>query len=172
MPKHKITTPELELKVRAEFNISGNIIAPNIYWGWDLLYEADIVVITKSHYAYEIELKVSKADLKADSKKRHGHNDYHNRFKYLYFAMPEEIYEAELVPERAGVLLLVSKTDYNGNDTTYLRTERWPTKNKDSRKVTDKEYLKLLELCHHRVWMLKRHLCKKMLEINKLKERT
>ena len=122
-----------------------------------LHYEADLVVVTRARCAYEVELKVSKADLKADAKKRHIHNG--SIFKGLWFAMPENIYEPELVPDRAGVLLVYDYKYFNYGTQqeeiapNRVRVERKPkTKNV---KLTEKQYIKLLELMAMRVWKLK-----------------
>ena len=45
------------------FNYRANLIVPNISWGLGL-HECDLLVLTSSGYATEIEIKVSKADLK------------------------------------------------------------------------------------------------------------
>ena len=80
-------TCELEYAVAEYFGVRTLLMIPNVFWGFGLNYEADLVVVTASRYAYEIELKVSKSDLKADAKKKHNHDGRH--FKRLYFAMSE-----------------------------------------------------------------------------------
>ena len=88
------------------FNYRTHLIVPNVSWGLDLNYEADIVVLTKAGYATEIEIKTSLPDLKKDREKKHNHNS--NKFKYLYFCFPEKLLEKglEFVPERAGIIIV------------------------------------------------------------------
>jgi len=144
-------TPELEIIIAEHFGIRQNLIVPNVFWGWGLNYEADLVVVTRSRCAYEVELKVSKSDLKADARKKHHHDGA--MFKGLWFAMPENIYEQDLVPERAGVLLVKK-----AGTIKYVHVERKPKLNKT--KISEKEYLKLLELAAMRVWTQKKALLK------------
>ena len=99
----KIKTPELELLVAEHFGIRQNLIIPNLSWGIGLNYEADLTVVTRARCCYEIELKVSKADLVAESKKKA--TVHQGRiFKRFYYAMPEYIYNPELIPNNnAGI---------------------------------------------------------------------
>jgi hypothetical protein len=95
---------EIEIAVANLFGIRRSLIVPNVSWGLTgLYYEADIVVITKSGYAKEIEIKVSKADLLKDQKKKHKHDCKH--FRELYFAIPGKLLKhKDLIPERAGII--------------------------------------------------------------------
>ena len=64
------TAAEIEVVVAQYFDPRRNVIVPNVWWGWGLRHECDLVVMTKTGYAYEVEIKVSRSDLKADLKKR------------------------------------------------------------------------------------------------------
>ena len=158
-------TVELEILIAEHFGVRTHLIIPNVYWGFGLNYEADLVIVTRSKYAYEVELKVSKSDLKADKNK---HPRAHNGecFKRLYYAMPRKIYEPELVPERAGVLLVEWREKFtNWHERVYpahweASLERKPQQT-PAKKLTDSQYLKLLELQAMRVWSLKKKLVKK-----------
>lgn len=46
-------------------------IVPNVYWGWNLRHEADLICVNSNMYVTEVEIKVTAADLKADFKKGH-----------------------------------------------------------------------------------------------------
>ena len=143
-------TDELEYELAEWFGVRTHLIVPNVFWGFGLPYEADMVVVTRARYAWEVEIKVSRADLKADKRKRHQHSG--TQFKRLYFAMPEDIYDPGLVPDRAGVILARREYGVIG-----FRLERAP-KERKVEPLTDSEYRKLLELCAMRVWTLKRNL--------------
>lgn len=86
----KLSVDEIELAIRNSgmFNKRQDIFVPNISWGL-LNHEADLVVITKSGYLSEIEIKRSWSDFLADFKKGHGHKD--ERVYKLYYAVPESI---------------------------------------------------------------------------------
>lgn len=53
-------------------------------------YEADFLYITKSKYLYEVEIKLSINDFRADQKKTLYHN--FPDVKGFYYCMPEELY--------------------------------------------------------------------------------
>ena len=103
-----------------------NIIIPNASWGLGV-HECDLLAISVAGYATEIEIKISRADLRADVKKHHDHKS--QKIKFLYFAVPSElardvlldtnIYEKPahgwhgaqqrgLLPPQAGVLIVAS----------------------------------------------------------------
>lgn len=44
------------------------ITIPNVSWSW-LLWEADLISITKSNYMYEYEIKISRSDFEKDFRK-------------------------------------------------------------------------------------------------------
>lgn len=101
-----MTTLEMEVALIQHLNIRQNLIVPNIYWGMGLNYECDLVKLTSSGYATEIEIKVSKSDLLKDKEKRHSHNSH--LFKYLYFAVPKELKDLALdnIPEKSGLYVV------------------------------------------------------------------
>jgi len=139
---------EIECALVRHLNTRINFIVPNVYWGLGLNYEADLVVVKPSGYAYEIEIKTSKADLKADKKKKFNAH-YSNKFKFLYFAVPENLTNdaLELIPERSGLFSIKS----NGM-VSLIKT---PKINKNARKLTEKEIIKLGSLSNMRMWNLK-----------------
>ena len=140
------TTKEIELALALFFDKRKNIVVPNVSWGI-FKYELDLCVLdSKSFYAKEIEIKISKSDLKADSKKKHCHDN--NMIKYLYFAMPEKMKNCdEFVPENAGILLVTEK----GRVLVY----RKPKVNKDAKKWEYKDAYKLARLGVMRFWNLR-----------------
>ena len=57
---------EIEIAIAKHFNTRVNLIVPNIYWGLGFDYELDLIIVTQSHYAWEVEIKTSISDLKAE----------------------------------------------------------------------------------------------------------
>lgn len=53
-------------------------------------YEADFLYITKSDYLYEVEIKISIADFRADQKKKFYHD--HPLVRGFYYCFPWELY--------------------------------------------------------------------------------
>ena len=140
------TTKEIELALALFFDKRKNIIVPNVSWGI-FKYELDLCVLdSKSFYAKEIEIKISKSDLKADAKKRHHHDN--NMIKYLYFAMPKKMKDCEeFVPENAGILLITEKGE--------VLIHRKPETNINAKKWEYKEAYKLARLGVMRFWNLR-----------------
>jgi len=102
----KITTLEMECVLARNFDRRTNLIVPNVSWGM-FHYELDLVVLTPSGYATEIEIKVSKSDLKKDKEKFHNHEN--DMIKTLYFAIPEYIdsdFALTQIPYHAGLLVV------------------------------------------------------------------
>jgi len=99
-------TVDLEIAVAKHFRYLQNIIVPNVMWGFfNYGSESDLLVLTTSGYLYEVELKISLADLKNDFKKKRAHQNEHLRG--LFYAMPEKMYEKALtlIPYTDGILL-------------------------------------------------------------------
>jgi hypothetical protein len=146
---------EIEVLMARYLGTSVTIVVPNVYYGLHI-HETDLLVLTPSGYAWEIEIKTSLADLKADKKKAHGH--YSNKIKRLYFAVPEDLKDKALehIPERAGLFIihLNSTRKYP----KYVSLVKAPQINTGARKLTEKEIKKLYELATMRLWSLKEHL--------------
>jgi hypothetical protein len=101
----------------------------------------------------EIEIKVSKGDLKRDLKKQHEH--YDPRICCLYFAGPIELEEAffEYVPKEAGIItVFTNKAPTYGPYQCTIR--RRAKRQKNYRAFTDEEITMLLRLGNMRYWSL------------------
>lgn len=140
------TCPEIELVVAKYLNPRQNIIVPNVWWGLGINHECDLFVLTKTGYAYEIEIKVSKSDIMADLKKRFGHKS--NKIRKLYFAIPEKLQPSiDLIPERAGILVVNQKG-------TVLKL-REAKINNEANPLSHEDQLHLAHLGAQRIWKLK-----------------
>lgn len=155
MAKHALSNLQMEVALAKYFNVRKYIIVPNASWGLDL-HECDLLILMKkSFYATEIEIKRSKADLENDLKKRHGHHS--NKIKNLYFAIPAELQEhIGLIPDRAGVVLIHSKP----GRVTKCQIVRRAKANTNARPFTREEVNKMLEIGIMRIWKLKEKLSK------------
>jgi len=130
---------------RSPFHFVTYIVVPNLSHGM-FNYEIDLLALSKSNWAHEIEIKISKSDLIADKKKQHGHHDSQNRIRCLWFAGPEKLEQAfiEHAPERAGIIIITPRG--------YCLTIRKPKIQTNSRKFTDEERMKLMRLAYMRFW--------------------
>lgn len=143
---------DVEIAVANLFDFRRHLIVPNVGRGMDL-HECDILVVRKSGYAIEVEIKVSKSDLKKDQEKRHGHES--NKIKELYFAVPEKLLSDayQYVPSHAGIIAV--------NDTPqgrYASFERVAAINKNARPMTEREMQNVARLGTMRIWGLKKKL--------------
>ena len=153
----KITTPEMECALAGWFDYRQNLIVPCVYWGVGYYtHECDLLIVSRAGYVTEVEIKISRSDLRADAKKAHGHQN--QRIKYLYFAVPEKLEAAalEFAPERAGIITV---RDYApGQWSPLCKRIRAPTCIKHAPKMTDAERYKVARLGALRIWNLKRDL--------------
>ena len=139
----------MEIALANYFNYRANIVVTNISWGMGL-HECDLLVLSKAGYLTEIEIKVSKSDLKNDVLKKHEHKNH--KIKSLYFAFPDGHPDwVEYVPERAGIIEVYSVNK--------CRTFRAPIFN-FTIPVSQQERENMLRLAYMRTWTLKRKLFK------------
>lgn len=151
----KWTAGEIELAVAEHFGFKTNIIVPNVSYGMFRSHEADLVVLKASGWADEIEIKVSRSDIKADARKNYGRGHVRaNIIRCLWFALPEHLADEPSLPAFAGILA-VSRNSYGS---VRINAVRAPEVNKAARKMSTEERLQLSRLACFRVWSLKRHL--------------
>lgn len=154
---------EVELAVVNYFGARQNLIVPNVSFGFGLHYEADLIVVSKTGYAKEIEIKVSRADLIKDKQKKHNHNGY--KIKELYFAIPEKLTkDIEHIPERAGIFIC-KKIEYGNPERAgikmfYKAELLRPAVKNDCGPLTLKDRYTLARLGTLRIWNLKRKILK------------
>lgn len=82
-------------------------------------WESDYLAITKSLYAYEIEVKISINDYRNDFKKKAKHRVLYDMFNntrrskekdcpnYFYYACPENMIEPDNTPPYAGLIYII-----------------------------------------------------------------
>ena len=141
------TTYEIEMAITRHIGTKDNVIIPNLSFGL-FPYELDLCILNRNLYASEVEIKISKSDLKADAKKNHHHDRNGNYIKYLWFAMPEKMNCClDLVPDRAGIYLVDSKG--------HVRIARKPKQNKLVKRWDYKMAFRLARLGTIRLWAVK-----------------
>jgi len=167
----KLTAQDIEIAVAKYFNYRTNLIVPNVWWGWQLQHEADLIVLRPSGYCDEVEIKVTVADIRADAKKPIGHWD-DNRIARVWFAVPHILENSPDIPAAAGILSVMRGTQrpdtegrwvwspWREGDTTwhdYVTVKRAARlRTKESRTVLSaQQRLKLAELGAMRIWDLK-----------------
>jgi hypothetical protein len=142
---------EIEIAVSKFFNYRQNIIVPNISWGLGI-HECDLLILTKTGYVWEVEIKVCKYDLKNDRKKSHNH--YSEKIKRLYFAIPYDlINEIKYIPDRAGIVIVKRDTVFGVRRCEVIR---YPKDNINAIKLNIDDRMKIAHLGTMRIWGLKR----------------
>lgn len=122
---------------------------PNVSYGF-LNHEADLLVMNENRRLYEVEIKISLSDLRADFKKRHGHND--KRISRLFYAIPEPLLSRakELIPDECGIIEVYA-IERPHAFLIHARRVRQAKKLRDY-KLNDAEVCKLLRLGNMRYW--------------------
>ena len=121
-------------------------------------HECDVLVIQKTNYATEIELKATLSDLKADKKKRHEHKSPFIR--QLYFGLHDSISleDAEKhVPEHAGIIYFHEfdgSTSYRRKGGYYCRIFRKPKPNRYAKPLEQDKINYLLKIMYYRYYNL------------------
>ena len=106
-----MTTPEIEIALAGSrsgvFSASRYVVLPRARWGlerWGIRHECDLLALSRSGMLHEIEIKISRADLRADAEKRHQHTS--SAISRLWYAVPLEMeaYALEQIPAAAGLV--------------------------------------------------------------------
>lgn len=132
-----------------------DLMATNISWGL-LSHEADFIIMNRSGYLTEVEIKRSWEDFKADFKKKHTHDD--ERIRYFYYCVPESIVDkvkgflTEKFPDNLDRPALLYFTEDGG-----IGIERFGCAYRGGRKLFLEEQLKLAKLAAMRFWKLLEH---------------
>lgn len=160
---------DIEIAVMKQFDIRQHLIVPSVSNQMMIVpFETDMLVLTKSNYAYGFEIKTSKSDLKADFKKpqhtrfneikngKTGLERFYRKFKYFSYAVPEQLKECalELIPDFCG-LWVYKKQEYPILPKFYQARE--PKKLFDY-KWSEKQRYELARLGTMRIYALKKAL--------------
>jgi hypothetical protein len=160
----------MEIAIAEYFNYRRNLIVPN--FEAMRFHECDLLIITPNNYAYEIEIKISLSDLKADIKKWHKHNDNENRIKKLYFAIPDYLLryaydvkteinlsdfkykenDIKYIPEYAGIII-VKKLE---NDNCYYCERIREAKNRSKYRFNTEEKFEIARFGTMKIWRWKK----------------
>lgn len=155
---------DIEIAMMKQMGVRKNIIVPNVSWGiqgkdFKPLHECDLLSLSLSGYATEIEIKTSKADLLKDKEKEHKHKHDHILIKNLYFAVPDSLKEIALkeIPESAGLYVLTK----NKRGKIKVEKAKEAVARRDALKWDDKQQKKLMHLGVMRLLSLKEKINKK-----------
>jgi hypothetical protein len=146
------------------------LMVDNCYWTGD---ECDILGVTDDLRLIDIEVKISRADLKKDAEKdkwwqrpawrakmdgaQPVPREWPRRVWKHYYAMPEQIWKPELAEAlpspRSGILLLaVRQQTPTSVPAVYVRCERRATPNRDAEKISAANVMDIARLGNLRMW--------------------
>lgn len=143
-------------------------------------HECDVLAVTKDLRIIDVEVKISRSDLKADAKKdkwwhrvvtgketvTHSWGSYerdvfgrepvtHPRKVWKhYYALPKEIWKPDLLdclPSKASGVLLLHEPRYPGGIIT-VSCERRATTAKDATRLTPEQVMDIARLANLRMW--------------------
>lgn len=160
----------IQIALKNEYDTSSIVMVPNIFL-WSP-FESDFVRVTKSGYAIEYEIKLSRADFKADFKKSrlkyegfvNRKAQYSSKSKHdlllegfgpteFYYVFPAGLMDISEVPEWAGIIEVTElKSDLyrNGVRTTVLCTRKAKRLNKTP--IEDSKIKEIYVSCYYRYW--------------------
>ena len=138
------------------------LIVPNCYWTGS---ETDLLVIDKSLRIIDVEIKISRADLKADAKKDKwwksrpwsrkatGPRQWPDKVWKHYYVMPEEIWEPKLleaINPCSGVITIAQDERYNGGCRVDVKRAAKPCK--EAKAISPADAIDLARLTSLRLW--------------------
>lgn len=151
---------QIEVALAQYFGERANVIVPKVSWGL-LNYEADLLIMNKSCYLTEIEIKRSWADFLADFRKKHTHDD--SKVSWHYYAVPKSILDkcraklAEVYPDKKWGLICYEYDNYGEcrPDMVYLPSDA--TRHRSEKKLSIEEQFQLARLGAMRIWSIKKN---------------
>jgi hypothetical protein len=148
------------------------LLVPNCSWPGA---ECDLLAVTENLRIIDVEIKISRADLRADAAKdkwfhhwdwkidgpypRNGEplnrrkREFPRRVWKHYYCLPKEIWKPELMQEIqpvSGVLLINESQQYPG--TLYIKVERMAKPNRDAEKIDAEDAIDIARLASLRMW--------------------
>lgn len=126
-------------------------------------HECDVLAVTNDLRVIDVEVKISRADLRADAAKDkwwHGwvdrrHRDWPPKVWKHYFAMPEDIWSDALLDDlpspKSGVLLLRESLE-GERGALRVTCRRRATPNRDAEQISAKAVMEIARLANLRMW--------------------
>ncbi|MCM1221891.1 MAG: hypothetical protein NC548_46210 [Lachnospiraceae bacterium] len=169
-----LTITQIEVGLANYFDARKNIIVPNVSWGL-LNHEADLLILSKSGYLTEIEIKRSWSDFLADFRKCHAHDD--RKVSRRYFAVPhsivgrcrEKLRELSLFDEW-GLVAYAENPYPTDRNPCLVEITHYPSnirQHDSGKKLTTDEMFQLARLGAMRTWPLKASITRYQEELSK-----
>lgn len=144
------------------------VVVPNCSWPGS---ECDLLVVTPNLRVIDVEIKISRSDLKADAKKDKWFHkwDFYKDGRYdpalrkrrewprrvwkHYYALPSDIWDAALLdslPSPTSGVLLMYEDDRNGD--FRIRVERMAKPDRKADRITPEDAVDIARLASMRMW--------------------
>ncbi len=149
---------QIELALAQYFGYRANVIVPKVSWGL-LNHEADLLIMNKTGYLTEVEIKRSWADFLADFRKSHTHDD--SMVSWFYYAVPASIADkclaklAEIDPQGKWGLISYGGDRFGECWPDTIKLPSNSTRHQPAKKLSIEEQFKLARLGAMRTWSLK-----------------
>lgn len=158
--KPKIHSGHIEIAVAELIGWRQHVIVPNVSWGLGLSHECDLLILDDKSRFTEIEIKISKHDLKRDFDKIHGHTSA--LITRLVYALPAELIEhaKAIIPEPCGIIAVKYNEGRRKFEAEWTRRCRHRKRMKE---IPEHTIRKFLELGCMRIWSLKQTLQRRQL---------
>jgi hypothetical protein len=153
-----LSIPEIELGIIGWYKknyTDFELAVPNVSYGL-LNHEADLIIMNKSGYLTEFEIKRSWSDFLADFKKKHTHED--ELVRQFYYVVPKSIFQkvydfCKSEQKSLSVIFYTEEKEFKKEPMPYFLY-----KIRNFRKLFLEEKFKLARLGCFRIWTLKEKL--------------
>jgi hypothetical protein len=134
------------------------LIVPNVSWGLFTWGEADLIIVSKSKFLSEIEIKISLKDLEADEAKKKWRYPIRDiMIKYFYYAVPIDLLEgAKKIIANSSIPQIQNAGIIAIGETGRVMLIQKPITNKKAQPLPDKDLFKLARLSVFRYWNLRK----------------
>ena len=151
----KITERALQIAIARYYDTRKHIVVPNVSHAF-FNHECDVLVLTASGYATEIEIKISAADLRKDFTKRKHQIKRPDQISRLFYCVPEKLLDLamQIIPEQYGIITfrLYEPLYAGGPERLLLKQQRQAEKRLNSKPWSDKDKVALLRNFHIKSW--------------------
>lgn len=145
------------------FNHRHLIVCPNTYWPGN---ETDLLLVRTDLRLMDVEIKISRSDLKADAKKEKWFDmpvqwpmgtersktprTHPRRIWKHYYCMPDKIWSDDLLAHIQPTSGLIMMRDYPDHPGCWLRRQAKPSK--DAERITPEELADIARMQSQRMW--------------------
>jgi hypothetical protein len=118
---------KLQRLIRSKYHQTSKIIIENIYF-FSYDWESDVFIVKNNGYIYEVEIKISLSDFKADLKKVEKHRQLKEQSGFIpnkfFYCTPKGLLKLEDIPEYAGLIETDSLCTENTKEAPFLHKNK------------------------------------------------